>query len=119
MAKIYADENFNLKSIARLKELGHDVLTPHDTGQANQRVPDPNVLDYALKTERIVLTFDRKDYARLHLQYPAHHGIIICKQDTDFNALALRIHLAIEAAKGDLHNQILRINRPNPSARPS
>jgi len=117
MARIYADENFNLKSIALLKELGHDVLTPHDTGQSNLRVPDENVLDFANRTERIVLTFDRKDYARLHLLQPEHFGIMICKQDNDFSALANRIHTALEAVEGQLSGQLVRIIRPNPSSK--
>jgi predicted nuclease of predicted toxin-antitoxin system len=117
MAKLYADENFNLKSVALLKELGHDVLTPHDTGQANQRVPDETVMEFAQRTERIVLTFDRKDYARLHLLQPGHFGIMICKQDIDFIALANRIHAALEAASGQLSGQLVRINRPNPSSK--
>lgn len=116
MARLYADENFNLKSVALLKELGHDVLTPHDTGQSNLRVPDENVLDFAIRTERIVLTFDRMDYARLHRLYPEHYGILICKQDPDFSALAHRIHVALEAADGQLSGQLVRIVRPNPSS---
>ena len=116
MAKLYADENFNLKSVALLKELGHDVLTPHETGQSNQRVSDENVLDFAIRTERIVLTFDRKDYARLHLSNPTHYGIMICKEDTDFIALAHLIHAVLEAASGTLQGQLVRIIRPNPSS---
>lgn len=117
MARLYADENFNLKSVALLREMGHDVLTPHDTGQSNLRIPDENVLDFAIRTERILLTFDRKDYARLHLSIPTHHGIMICKEDTDFSALAHRIHTALQAANGQLAGQLIRITRPNPSSK--
>ena len=75
MANFYADENFNLRAVAFLKKLGHDVLTPHDTGKANQGIPDFEVLAFAISTHRIVLTFDRKDYIKLHRENPDHRAL--------------------------------------------
>lgn len=47
MAAFYADESFSLPAAEALRRLGHDVLTAFEAGQANQRVPDDAVLDFA------------------------------------------------------------------------
>jgi Domain of unknown function (DUF5615) len=36
MASLYADEDFPLPVVVDLRNLGHDVLTAHEAGQANQ-----------------------------------------------------------------------------------
>jgi hypothetical protein len=42
-----------------------------------------------------------------------HAGIIVCTEDSDFQALAARIHEAISIKGGDLEGQLIRVNRPN------
>ena len=49
MAAFYADENFPLQAVEALRRLGHDVLTAIEAGQANQRLPDDVVLDFAAR----------------------------------------------------------------------
>jgi hypothetical protein len=66
MALVYADENFAYPVVAHLRSLGHDVLTAQQAGQANQRIPDPLVLAFATAQGRAVLTFNRRDFFRLH-----------------------------------------------------
>lgn len=97
MAELYANENFPLAVVHHLRELGHDVLTSHEAGTANQRVPDPDVLRFATERQRAVLTHNRQDFKRLHRASPDHAGIIICTNDTDFAALARRIDAAIQS----------------------
>jgi len=98
MARCYADENFPLSSIDALRELGHDVLTTHESGQANAATPDVDVLAFAIGDQRVVLTFNRRHFIRLHGTRPAHAGIVVCTYDPDFGALADRIHAALERA---------------------
>jgi len=38
MARLYANENFPVEVVQRLRELGDDVLTTHDAGKSNQAV---------------------------------------------------------------------------------
>ena len=45
MARFYADENFPRQVVDALRELWHDVLTASESGKANQRIPDPEVLE--------------------------------------------------------------------------
>ncbi len=97
-----------------LQNLGHDVLTTKDAGNDNKRIPDEEVLAFAIAEKRIVVTFNYNHFKRLHRFQPDHFGIVICTEDRDFQALEHRIHEAIEAHAGNLEKQLIRINRPNP-----
>ena len=62
---------------------------------------------------RIVVTFNRKDFIQLHKQNSNHSGIIVCTEDKDFTGLANRIDKAILSLNNDTTNQLIRVNRPN------
>lgn len=113
MAKFYANENFRRPATEALERLGHDVLTSLQAGNANQGIPDNEVLNFARSVNRILLTFNRRHFIRLHQQNPTHAGIIVCTEDSDQEALARRIHDAVESFGGNLKNQLVRVNRPN------
>ena len=36
MASLYADEDFSYPVVQRLRQLGHDIVTAQEAGQANQ-----------------------------------------------------------------------------------
>lgn len=93
-----------------LRQLGHDVLTVQEAGQANQRIPDDQVLAYATHQGRTVLTVNRDDFIRLHRLNPDHAGIIVCTEDLDRQGLATRIHAAI-AREETLVGKLLRVYR--------
>jgi hypothetical protein len=109
MAQFYADENFDYPVVERLRLLGHDVVTVQEAGE--QGGDDAHVLQSATAAGRCVLTFDRRDFERLHRNNPAHAGIVSCTWDADSNALAGRIDKAAAAA-GSLSAQHLRVNKP-------
>jgi hypothetical protein len=117
MAALYSDENFPFPTVVALRALGHDVLTAHEDGRAGFGIPDPNVLARATTLGRAVLTHDRTDYFRLHRTTPVHAGIVACKEDLDYPALAARIHAAVSALPSRA-GQLVRVNRPNPPAKP-
>jgi hypothetical protein len=110
LAKFYSDENFPYASVEALRKLGHDVLTVFEAGKAGQRIPDNQVLGYATQEERIALTFNRKDFIRLHQKNPKHTGIIVCKVDVDFEALAARIDGAVKE-HDVMRNQLVWVSR--------
>jgi hypothetical protein len=60
VARLYANENFPRQVVERLRELGHDVLTTQKAGRAGQSVPDPEVLAFATREQRAVLTINRR-----------------------------------------------------------
>ncbi|WP_367874135.1 DUF5615 family PIN-like protein [Luteolibacter sp. Populi] len=110
MARFYSNENFPLPVVLALRELGHDVLTSFEAGNANREIPDQEVLLYAVSTERAVLTLNRHDFVMLHRASPAHAGIVVCTFDPDFPAQARRIHAAVTSL-ADLAGHLLRVNR--------
>jgi Domain of unknown function (DUF5615) len=110
MAKLYADEDFSYPVAEELRQLGHDVITAQQAGQANQGVVDSLVLAFAAAAGRALLTFNRRHFIQLHRSSPSHAGVIVCTRDPDTVALAKRIHLAIVGASS-LIGQLLRINR--------
>ena len=113
MAKLYGDENFDVQSMDISKNLGHDTLTVREAGKANLRIPDNEVLAFATEQNRAVVTFDRRDYYRLHQTNPDHGGIIACTYDANSHALASRIDQEISSENDDLNGKFLRIYRPN------
>lgn len=110
MARLYANENFPVEVVYRLRELGHDVLTTHDVGKSNQGVEDESVLQFAVQENRCVITINRKDFMRLHRDSPPHAGIIVCIQNRDYAAFAARIDAAIRQSS-ILAGQLPRVVR--------
>ena len=110
MAQIYANENFPQQCVEALRELGHDVLTTQDSGKSDQAIPDEEVLAYSTEQNRILVTFNRKHFIKLHKENDNHAGIIVCTVDVDFKALAERIHDAL-AENPDMSAQLVRVNR--------
>jgi hypothetical protein len=110
VTRLYANENFPLPVVEELRRLGHDVLTIQETGQAGQALSDEGVLASACAEGRMLLTFNRKHFIRLH-QHHDHCGIIACTVDADFMGLAHRIHQALETQR-HVSKPLLRVNRP-------
>ena len=110
MAQFYANENFPLPVVIALREAGHDVLTSAAAGNANQEIPDEEVLRFAAEAGRAVLTLNRQDFIALHRQSAEHAGIVVCTFNADFPAQAKMIHSAVMAA-GSLRGVLLRVNR--------
>jgi predicted nuclease of predicted toxin-antitoxin system len=111
MARLYSNENFPLPVVQELRRLGHDVVTIQETGQAGQAASDESVLAFACESERILLTFNRKHFIRLHNQRRKHCGIIVSSVDADFVGLARRIDAAIAAHPRETA-PLIRVNRP-------
>ena len=111
MARLYSNENFPLPVVDELRKLGHDVLTIQETGKANQSLADEDVLAFANKEKRVLLTLNRRHFIRLDKQRKPHAGILACTFDPDFPAFAARIDQALQE-NHDFLQKIVRINRP-------
>jgi predicted nuclease of predicted toxin-antitoxin system len=112
MARLYADEHYPLGITQYLRQLGHDVLTVQDAGKAEQKIPDPDVLAFAIAQSRAVITQNRRDFIRLHRSQPHHAGIIVCTFDPNWAALAGRVDEAI-AAEEPIEGKLIRVVRPS------
>jgi sugar phosphate isomerase/epimerase len=111
MARLYANENLAYPVVEALRELGHDVLTSHEAGNAGRAVPDGDVLAFAAADQRAVLTFNRRHFVKLHAANSEHWGIVVCTLDIDFFGLARRIDAEI-APHESLRGAIIRVYRP-------
>ena len=109
MALFYADEDFDFAVVVELRRLGHDVICVHEVGRKGN--PDSDVPSFATSLGRVVLTFNHKDFRRLHLADPAHTGIVSCSRDADFAALARRIDGAV-ATISNVAGRFVRIVTP-------
>lgn len=112
MSKLYVNENFPLPVVKLLRNLGHDVLTYFDAGNANQRIPDNEVLQFAISQNRILLTINRRDFIRLHNQNPIHSGILVCTENANFEAFTLSIHTELLKNEVNFANHLLKIYKP-------
>ena len=109
MARFYTNENFPLQVVRELRDLGHDVVTSLEAGQANRRIPDDEVLRFATSQKRALLTQNRRDFLRLHDSGVFDHaGIVLCTADPDFAGQARAVAVFLE----DLRGEPIRVNRP-------
>lgn len=113
MARLYTDENFPQPVVDALRQLGHDLLTSNDAGNAGNAIPDEAVLAFAIDDQRALLTLNRLHFIRLHNASANHSGIIICTFDPDFVEQAQRINRLLNETD-TLTGRLLRVNRPNP-----
>jgi uncharacterized protein with PIN domain len=110
--RLYADEQFPFRTVQHLRQLGYDVLTVQEAGNANQAISDDAVLTFATQQNRAVLTLNRRDFIRLHQQGRNHAGIVVCKDDRDKIQLAERIDRAVQAEL-PLAGKLVRVQKPS------
>jgi predicted nuclease of predicted toxin-antitoxin system len=113
MLQFYSNENFPIVMVKLLRTAGHDVLTSYEAGQANQRIPDDRVLQYATATNRIFITENRQDFIDLHRSTPNHAGIIIFKSDRDYVGKVKTIADFIAQDQQPLTDRLLRVMKQN------
>lgn len=110
MARLYADEQFPFPVVELLRAMGHDVLTVQEAGNAEQGIPDEEVLAFAISQERSVLTINRDDFIRLHRRDDNHCGIIVCTNNRNWEQFAARINEAV-IVEQSLKGKLIRVVR--------
>jgi hypothetical protein len=110
VARLYANENFPQPAVEGLRKLGHDVLTSLQAGNANQGIPDNEVVRFATSQGRAVITQNRRHFHREHQKSSDHAGIITCTVDANYQALADRIHARLQATP-NLKGQLVKVTR--------
>ena len=110
MVKLHGDEDFSRPVVEELRQLGHEVTTAQQAGMAHQGIDDAQVLAFATQQGRVLVTFNRRHFIRLHRSTLSHAGIVVCTRDDDVVALARRISEAIEATP-ILRGALIRIHR--------
>ena len=111
MVRFYADEQFPFPVVELLRALGHDVLTVQEAENADQGIPDNEVLAFAISQERSILTINRDDFIRLHRRDSNHFGIIVCTNNRNWEQFAARIDEAVTVER-PLQGKLIRVVRP-------
>ncbi len=83
MLALYLDEDLMDQAlVAALRARGIDVITATEAGMLG--CSDSEQLDYATRQGRVLYTFNRGDFYRLHIPYliegKSHRGIILAPQ---------------------------------------
>jgi len=112
--KVLNRRTFSHQIAECLREMGHDVVTCTDENLSGHGVPDSLILARAIELNRIVLTYNRRHFFKLHQQTPAHCGIINCSYDPDSARQARRVVEAVTGSQ-DCRGLLLRVTRPHPS----
>ena len=113
MARLYADEQFPRVVVELLRSMSHNILTVQEAGKDNQKIPDEEVLAFAVSENRAVLTLNRRHFIRLHSLQPDHAGIIVCRAEDDLTRMAVNINEAISSLE-TLTGQLIRVYRSGP-----
>ena len=96
MARLYANENTSYRIVEALRALGHDVPITREAGKAGSSVPDEEVLAFAFREVRMVLTNNAKHFLRLHRSQDPHVGIVAYKSKPDPLTIAQHVNAALE-----------------------
>ncbi len=110
-ATIYTDEDVSRLVATLLKARGFDVTTTSEQGMLSQS--DSQQLAYAASVERCLLTHNRVDFERLHLEYMTegrqHSGIIVAPQNNAYE-IAQRVAILLNTLTADeIANQLLYV----------
>lgn len=73
---VLLDEMYPPALAKRLRDNGHDVLAAHDVKVGLASRPDDDVLAWAARNNRCVVTENISDFARLAAQGATHAGLI-------------------------------------------
>ncbi len=109
LAALYTDEDMSALVATLLRTRGLDVTTVPE--QSSLGKTDREQLEFATSLNRCLLTHNRVDFERLHLQYieedRQHSGIIIVPQKNAYE-VAQRISIIVTSLTADvIMNQLL------------
>ena len=108
-AALYSDEDMSALVATLLRSRGLDITTVSE--QATLGKTDREQLEFATFVGRCILTHNRVDFERLHLQYieenKEHFGIIVVPQKNAYE-VAQRIGILVSTLTADeIRNQLL------------
>jgi hypothetical protein len=113
MARLLADEHFDVKVVNHLRRLGHDVATvrQHSAKKSGDGMADVDVLSLVRAQRRILLTENVADFKALHEASIPHAGIIACSPANDEppRSRAKRIENEIKSRGRHMKQQFVRL----------
>ncbi len=106
---LYTDEDMSALVATLLRSRGLNITTVPEQGNLGKT--DREQLEFATSMDRCILTHNRVDFERLHIQYceegKEHAGIIIIPQKNAYE-VARRVALLVDSLIADeIRNQLL------------
>lgn len=108
--RLYLDEDATSNGLLRsLRNRGADVVSTLEAGMLSQ--PDDKQLEWASANQRVIYSFNARDFYRLHTEWleqgKIHKGIILGKQDYSIGEqMKGLLKLVSTRSATDLENQI-------------
>ena len=110
----FIDECVDQPTIDQLRLRSFDVLTAVEVGRSKQ--PDESQLEFATSLDRVLLTYNRMDFRRIHLEFVQagrpHAGIILIPQSSVviWRALRAAMMLVWIGESGRQHSRLVQWN---------
>jgi uncharacterized protein with PIN domain len=106
--KLFLNEDVHTRLAKALRQRGFDVLTTVEADMLG--ISDEEQLALATSQGRVVLSFNRGDYARLHKRYAEHGwehcGIIVSEQYPIGELLRRMLNLLMSLSADDMRNRL-------------
>lgn len=107
--KFYLDEDINVRLAVALRNKGFDAISTPEAKRL--KTQDPQQLDYATQNERVIVTCNISDYAKLHNEYQdlkkKHYGIIVTAQQISIGEMLHRLtNLTYKLSAEDMINRL-------------
>ena len=107
--KLYLDEDISHTVAEVLRSRGYDVQSAHQVGMRSRT--DDEQLDYAIKNERTLITFNARHFAplvkKLNEEEREHFGVVVSSQINLSEMVRLVIEMLKVCKVGDLKNSLV------------
>ncbi|MFQ6120875.1 MAG: DUF5615 family PIN-like protein, partial [Methanosarcinales archaeon] len=106
--RIYTDEDIHGVVAKTLCREGYNAISTPEAGMLS--MSDEKQLEFATSQRRVILTFNTKDFTRLHLKYQTigmhHYGIIVSGQ-LEVRELLRRLRKLLQSLSAeDMYNRL-------------
>lgn len=110
--KLYLNEHLSPRIAVQLRRYGFDALSSQEAGKLSH--DDEAQFDWAVREQRVIVTFNCADFAALHERYlkegKEHFGILLSSAETVATLLHRLLRLLNSVTADELKNQIRWLN---------
>ena len=118
--RLFTDEHIFKSLASELRRRGFDAEGCHEVGLANQRVSDEDLLAYATRSGRAILTENRADFLKLDVAWKAADRqpggiILVAGHIGSFGELVRRVERHLRTHTADVQYDTLLWLDPSPT----
>jgi len=107
--RLYIDEDVWGGLAAALRERNYDAVSVHEAGRTG--LPDEEQLAFAIREERAILTYNKRDFIPLAREYfytgQTHWGIVVSRQLAPGELLRRVLNLLKTSSADDIRNLVI------------